>query len=592
MSQVQEIKEKLDLVEFVGERLSLQRSGKNFRGLCPFHSEKSPSFFVSPDLQSFICFGCGKKGDIFTFVQEFDRLTFREALEMLAEKSGVELVQEVADPQEQQRKTLLEILHLSQQYFAYLLNEHSAGEPGRQYLRERGTTSSSLRNFGLGYAPDGWDNLYTYLTQKKKFHPDDVLASGLVIQSQNGKIYDRFRDRLMFPLHDHRGRVVGFSGRILKKDVKEAKYVNTPETAVYHKRYLLYGYHQNLDAIREKEAVIIMEGEFDVISSTQAHVKNVVAVKGSALTVEQIRLLSRTAKTLYLALDADSAGIAATVRAIELVQPFPVSLRVIPITGGKDPDELSRSNPGAWRELTDQHVSAFEYVMETTAAAQDLKTPEGQKELTNVMLRLLLTIDHAVERTFYLKQLAEKLDVAVSVLEEQLETMKKKRQVKRELPAHALEAAKEHPGTNGDDKLGQYILQLLLRLEEPSAEIRHSLTPELFAEPGHQRLMEAYVTWWQEHDAFLLKSFAAHLPAELQGLATNLYLAELPLEENQLTSELAVAVTQLRQRSRKVHLEKTADDYEKLSQKPDPTPEDEQELARLAAELRRLTQTK
>lgn len=591
MSQVQEIKEKLDIVEFIGERITLGRSGKNFRGLCPFHSEKSPSFFVSPELQSFICFGCGKKGDVFTFAQEFERLSFREALEMLAQKANVELEQEVADPQEKQRKVLLEILNLAQQYFAFLLQEHKSGEPGREYLRQRGATNGTIRTYGLGFAPEGWDNLFTYLTDKKKFHREDVLASGLAIQSSNGKMYDRFRGRLMFPLHDHRGRVVGFSGRILAKDVKEAKYINTPETSVYHKRYLLYGYHQNLDVIREKEAVIIMEGEFDVLSSAQAHVKNIVAVKGSALTVEQIRILSRTVKTIYLALDADSAGIAATVRAIELVQPFPVALRVIPLTGGKDPDELARTNPGHWRELTDHHVSAFEYVLETTIAQHDLGSVEGQKEVTNILLRLLLTIEHAVERAFYLKQLAERLGVSLPVLEEQFEALKKSREIKKDLPSKALEAAKEFPPTEGEDKLGQYVLQILLRLEQPNASLRDLLSPADFREPGHQRLFSMYQEWWKEHDAFLLKSFAARLPPELQGLATNLYLEDLPLQENQLETELKLAVTRLKHFSIEKQRQKIADDLDLLAQKETRTPDEENEIKRLEAELRRLIRT-
>jgi DNA primase len=565
VSQIQEIKERLDIVEFIGERITLQRSGKNFRACCPFHSEKTPSFFVSPEMQSFICFGCHKKGDIFTFVQEYDRLSFPETLELLAGKAGIELKQEFSDPLEKQRRTILEILDLAGQYYAYLLTQHAKGEAGREYLKKRQASSSTVKQFGIGYAPDGWDHLFTYLTRKKKFSKDDVLASGLVIQGQNGKIYDRFRKRLVFPLHDHRGRVVGFSGRLLEADAKEAKYVNTPETAVYHKRYLLYGYSQNLEAIREKTSVIIVEGEFDVLSSVQAHVKNIVAVKGSALTVEQIRILARTAKTLYLALDADSAGVAATIRAIELVQPFPISLRIIPLTGGKDPDELAKNDPTFWRETIEKHISAFEYVMEAMIRQHDIKTAEGQKAVTDNLLRLLLSVEHAVERSFYLRQLAERMDVSEGILEEQWTTLQQQRAKKQALPAQKQTEEEKPAAPEADDPQERYFTQLLLNTEQPPEQLLQNLTPELFSDAGLARLIGAYKEWWSNHDTFLLKSFSARLPAELQGLTTDLYLEQLLLTADQFPAELRSAFARLRERSLKNEKESLALTHQKLS---------------------------
>ncbi len=564
MSQVQEIKERLDIVELIGERITLQRSGKNFRAPCPFHSEKTPSFFVSPDMQSFICFGCGKKGDIFTFVQEYDRLSFPETLEVLAQKAGVELKQEFSDPQEKQRRIILEILHLAQQYYHFLLTEHPTGQPGREYLAKRQASNKTVRTFGLGFAPEGWDNLFSYLTKKKKYKRDDVLATGLVIQGQGGKIYDRFRSRLMFPLHDHRGRVVGFSGRVLEAEAKEAKYVNTPETPVYHKRYLLYGYSQNLEAIREKTSVIIVEGEFDMLSSVQAHVKNIVAVKGSALTVEQIRILARTAKTIYLALDADKAGVAATMRAIELVQPFPLSLRVIPLEGGKDPDELAKNNPTAWRETIDKHVSAFEYVMEALIRTHDIGTAEGQKTVTNSLLQLLLRVEHAVERSFYLRQLAERLDVSEGILEEQWSSLQQRSQKQALGGGGTLqrEESNEPPPPAETDVTEEFFVQLLLNMEQPPQNVRTKISSEMFSDRGLRRLIEAYQNWWQEHDRFLLKSFSARLPAELQGRASDLYLRELLIDGNEYEENLQKTFLVLEERWLKNRREKLSLEYD------------------------------
>ncbi|MCD8507451.1 DNA primase [Candidatus Woesebacteria bacterium] len=588
MSQVQEIKEKLDIIEVVGNRITLERSGKNFRSTCPFHSEKTPSFFVSPELQRFICFGCGRKGDVLSFIQEYDRLTFPETIQTAAEMAGIELNQDWKDPKEQERQKLFAIMELAQKYYSYLLTEHASGKAAREYLKKRSVQSTTIRQFGLGAAPDKWDGLVNYLTKKKNYHPNDVVNAGLAIQGKKG-VYDRFRGRVMFPLHDHRGRVVGFSGRVLDPDAKEAKYINTPETDVYHKRYLLFGYWQNLDAIREKESVIVTEGELDVLSSTQAHVRNIVAIKGSALTEEQIRIMARTVKTIYLALDADSAGIKATRRAIELVQPFPVSLRVIPLKGGKDPDELAKSDPKAWREMIKQHTSAFEYVLDTTLAQQDMSTAQGQKTVTNTMLELLLTIDHAVERAFYLKQLAEKLGIPESIIEEQWQATQKKHtqsqlQQHRQPTPDSSEQAEEESGTS--DTLGEYLLQILLRLPLPA---NTRLNPEWITELRLRRILEHLLEWQQDYKSFELAPFTAHLPDELQETVSTLYIADFPVEQKMMDRELRVTLTQLEQRWRKKRLAEISGALGQLENKDELTEAEEQEFLALQKELQRLT---
>ncbi|OGJ41036.1 MAG: DNA primase, partial [Candidatus Pacebacteria bacterium RIFOXYC1_FULL_39_21] len=352
MSQVQQVKDATDIVQLISERVKLVRSGSSYKGLCPFHSEKSPSFFVSEQIQRYRCFGCGETGDVYDFLQKYDGLTFAESLQHLADRAGIKLKDYQRTPEDDLRERLLEILHLTKEYYHYLLTEHKQGESARKYLKERKINSASIELFQMGFAPSGWDGLIKYLHHKKKYSLDDLQQAGLIIRGGGGRFYDRFRGRIMFPLKDHRGRVVGFSGRLLDAEPKEAKYINSPETLLYHKSRLLYGFKELLSEIQKQEAVIVVEGEFDVISSAQNHVNHIVAIKGSALTSEQVKLLARIVKKIILSLDADNAGVEATKRAIEVIGDTDIELRVIDLStleaGQKDVDELARHDPQTW----------------------------------------------------------------------------------------------------------------------------------------------------------------------------------------------------------------------------------------------------
>lgn len=418
MSQIQEVKQATDIVQLIGERLTLQRSGANWRGLCPFHSEKSPSFFVSEQLQRYRCFGCGESGDVFTFLEKYDGMTFAEALQTLADRAGITLTKQSFTDEDQQRQRVLEILSLSREYYSYLLNEHQVGQTARQYLKDRGVTQESIKVFQLGYALPQWDSLLKYLHHKKKYALADIQASGLIVTNSAGRQYDRFRDRVMFPLTDHRGRVVGFSGRVLDSQAKEAKYINTPETLVYHKSQLLFGYSQLYQAIRKENEVVVVEGEFDVISSAQAHVNQVVAVKGSALTEDHLRILSRTVDKVLLCFDTDAAGVEATRRAITAAKPFGIELRVLDFgtDGQKDPDELARTNPARWRQVVKSSISVYEFLIRAALAEHDPAAPEGKRKIVNQLAPVLNQISHAVEREYYLQRLAEALVVKIETL--------------------------------------------------------------------------------------------------------------------------------------------------------------------------------
>lgn len=416
MSQIRQVKEATDIVQVIGERVALQKSGSYYRGLCPFHSEKSPSFFVNEQLQRYKCFGCGETGDVFNFLEKYEGMTFYEALKMLADQAGITLKEYVRTDQDEEHDKLLEILSLTREYYHYLLTKHKVGEVARQYLKSRGTNQQSIELFQLGYAMESWDGLISYLHKKKKYSLDLLEKAGLVVTGKGNRSYDRFRGRLMFPLTNARGQVVGFSGRLLDSTAKEAKYINSPETALYHKSKLLFGYSQLYQFIRKEKSVVVVEGEFDALTSSQAHVNNVVAIKGSALTADHAKLLDRTVESVLLALDTDNAGVEATKKAIEALKDTKLNLRVVVLPDGKDPDELIKQDPKAWRQAIKSAETAYSFLIEVAFREHDSKTPEGKRLIMEELAPVLSEVDHAVELEFYTKLLSERLNVKESAI--------------------------------------------------------------------------------------------------------------------------------------------------------------------------------
>lgn len=422
MSQVQQIKEATNIVEVIGERLELQRAGGHYKAPCPFHSEKSPSFFVSESMQRYKCFGCGESGDVITFLEKYEGMTFLEALEDLAEKAGITLKKftqsAMGSAAEDERKKILEVLDITKEYYHYLLTQHSVGEKARQYLKDRQIKTESVNLFTIGYSSQEWDSLFHYLTKKKKYSPELLEKAGLVIKGKKGGYYDRFRDRIMFPLRNHRGQVVGFSGRVLDPKIKEAKYINSPETSVYHKSAMLFGYAELLQHIRKAKWVVVVEGELDVIASTQAHVNEIVAVKGSALTEEHAKLLKRVVDRVILSMDTDSAGVEATKRAIKVLAPQGLEVRVAQVPAGKDPDDLVKQDPGLWRDAVKHTLSVYAFLIDQAIKAHGIGSGEAKRKVLEEVGLVLAEMSHAVEQDFYIKQLAEKLNVREDLVRE------------------------------------------------------------------------------------------------------------------------------------------------------------------------------
>ena len=452
MDQIEEIKNKTDIVQLISEAVTLKKAGRNFKGLCPFHEEKSPSFMVSPERQMFKCFGCQIGGDVFKFVMERERLDFGEALRLLAGRAGVELKDYRLGPEQQIKEKLLEINHLAAEYYHYLLTEHKIGQAALAYLLKRGVAKASIKTFKLGFAASEWGGLHRYLTKKKGYRDDDLERAGLVVGGQRG-FYDRFRGRVMFPLFDHRNRVVGFSGRVLDPEAKEAKYVNSPETLIYHKSEILYGLETTKEAIKKANKAVVVEGEFDLISSYQVGVANVVAIKGSALTGEQTDLLKRFCDHLALSLDMDKAGDAAAHRGIELAEAKGLNVRVIRLSFGKDPDECARHSARDWKDAVKAAVPIYDFYIDSAKQRFGIDTPEGKRQISDELAPLLSRISNQVIKAHYIKKLAQVLGVSEDAV---LAEADKKNSL-RVFP-EAVQPGKEAVQPTRQERLEEYLL--------------------------------------------------------------------------------------------------------------------------------------
>ena len=402
----------------VGETVALKRAGTVYKGLCPFHAEKTPSFIVTPERETWHCFGCGEHGDIFTFLMRRDGLEFREALERLAEKAGVELSERTAR-EDRRKRRLREGLEAAVAWFREVLLQAHQAERAREYLAERGFSEETLERFGIGYAPNTWEAL-TKRLRSKGFTDQELSDAGLASPSTRGGVYDRFRGRIMIPIRDASGRPIGFGGRIMPGN-EGPKYLNSPATPLFDKSRTLYAIDLAKGAIRREKLAVIVEGYTDVMAAHQAGFENVVASLGTALTAGQVELANRYADGVALAYDVDLAGEAATQRGlVEELQGVVSKVRVIRIPAGKDPDEYIQTDPDGWRESVSSAVELLPYFMERAAAEVDLRQAQGRSAYTRRMLDLLRRIPDRVEQDSYIPQLSRLAGIDERILRDEL----------------------------------------------------------------------------------------------------------------------------------------------------------------------------
>jgi len=433
---IREVRDRSDIVEIVGRYVQLRSRGKDFWGLCPFHQEKTPSFKVSPQYQAFYCFGCRRSGNVFHFIMEVENVDFPSAVRLLAQHVGV-VIPERSDGAGRRegggpsrRETLLRVLReAADWYHRMLVGENGAA--ARAYLEERGVTEDDIRRFFLGFAPQAWDAVLRW-AQRKGFSAADVEAAGLVVGAEDGpgsvRRYDRFRGRLMFPIWDELGRVVGFSGRLLDPDAKEAKYVNTPETEVFHKGRLLYALHLARTAFREFGAALVCEGQLDVIACHRAGFTHAVAPQGTAFSELHARLLRRFTDRVVFAMDADEAGQKAAARSVRVAVEAGLHPMVAALPPGEDPDSLLQNKgPDAFRELLDRAADGIEFILRRSMTEHDATSPEGRSAVVRNVLEVVALVPDRIARIGRCQWLARVLDLPENAVLNELRMMLRER---------------------------------------------------------------------------------------------------------------------------------------------------------------------
>jgi len=540
--EIQAVKERIDIVDLVSADVRLQKAGRTFKGLCPFHQERTPSFVVYPESGTWHCFGaCATGGDVFTYVMRRENVDFGEALRVLAERAGVPL-----DGGGRERAEAHARLYAANEaaiaFFRQAFAGSSAGAEARAYAERRGLDAPTIEAFEIGYAPDGWDTLKRYLNERG-FDDATLLEAGLLVQhEERGTLYDRFRRRLIFPIRDDRGRAVGFGGRAL--DDAKPKYLNTPQTPLFDKGALLYALDRARDAVRAAGEMVVVEGYLDAITAHQFGYRNVVATLGTALTERHIALLKRYTGRVTLAMDADAAGIQAALRGEEVARTSaeeqgrdeavvtwqglvrvharaPVEVRVFSVPDGKDPDEAIRADPQDWPRWVAAALPPFEFRLRIERARVDPRDQRARLAIADRMLPLLLQVSDPALQAAYLAQLAAVAATDEKSLAARLRNLAGSRDAGTPLPQR--QRLKDEPAAAAsaraaDDRLEAFVLALLLRYPD-LREAGLALAPELFGQGAYRELY----SWWRTRE-----SAGAEPPAPLDAVAAALRALPLP----------------------------------------------------------------
>jgi len=536
MTVIDEIKESLDITDFVRRYVELQKSGRYFKGLCPFHTEKTPSFYVFPDNQRWHCFGCNRGGDVFNFVMEHEGMDFRGALEELARQTGVQLRER--SPQEMQAESeadrLRSLLEDATEYYHALLLSAPQAAGARAYLRDRGFKMSTVETFRLGYAMESWDAARTHL-MGKGYSVEELVTAGMSIERDQGSTYDRFRNRVMIPIRDRRGRVIAFGARALADD-QQPKYLNSPQSPVFDKGSVLFGYDTASRAIRQADAAIIVEGYMDVMIPHQAGFKNIVAPMGTALSEAHLKQLQRLTDRYILALDPDAAGIHGTLQGLDTARQtldrdwdavfdargligyegrLKADIRVITMPDGLDPDELVLGDPERWERLIDSSQPVVRFYFQHMLSQGDIGEPKFKARVVDEMLPLLKDVPDAIEREAYTQEIATTLGLDQRTLLDRLRALDRTEAIRTQA---AVRSTRE---TRAPSDLETHTLTVLMHYPDLLANINAQL-----AEVNLEALDDAdfapqyrlvWTSWTQmrEHPELELEDF---LPSDMLGL--------------------------------------------------------------------------
>lgn len=485
MNEVDEIKQRLDIVEVIGAYVPLKQTGANFKGLSPFKTEKTPSFIVSPEKNIWHDFSTGKGGDVFTFVMLQEGLEFRDVLEMLAKRAGVKLKPRSAESAKlsQSKQRLYDANEAAMKYFHLTLSKNP--DALNYFKTIRNLKTETIRKYKLGYSPDTWNSLSKYLNQNG-FSNAEIKQAGLAAQKAGrDSVYDLFRGRVMFPILDTQKRVVGFSARILIPEESSAKYINTPDTPIYQKAQVIYGLAQARESIQKQDAVIVVEGNMDVVGLSNHGYGNVVAVSGTALSEFQLRTLARLSKNILLCFDQDEAGINATAKAISLADGLDARVSVVSYFGAKDPDELIQKDKKSWDDAIKKAEYAPDYLFRFGSEKFDLGSAVGKKQFARFVLPIVASLHDPIEQSHYIKRLSQMLDVEESVIQNRLSG--------ESLPAQSItptqiEEVATETKLSRHEQIEQTLLEILLSRVETRSSL-HDIKKEYLSERHSDLLM-------------------------------------------------------------------------------------------------------
>jgi DNA primase len=567
MSSAEEIKTKLDIVDVIREYIQVKAVGANFQALCPFHNEKSPSFIISPDKQIWHCFGCGKGGDVLSFVQEMEGLSFPDTLRLLAPKAGVTLKYE-STQEYSKRGRLLDCLQAAAEQGQYWLENDAIGKKMKAYLLKRGLSEQTLKDWQVGYVPDAWTPMLDHL-RSKKFKDEEIFAAGLAGRSERGSAYDRFRDRIIFPIKDVSGHIIAFTARInpdKEKTIPGGKYINSPQTEVYDKSRVLFALDKAKRAIKDRGFAIVVEGQMDAIACHQHGFTNTVASSGTALTAEQLNLLKRFSNNIALSFDMDSAGQLAADRGIREAMTLDINLKIITLSEEyKDPDQCLQSNPDDFKQAVINSRPVMEYYFDKVSRGKDLSKLADKKEVIKLMLNMIVKLANKIDQEFWFKRLAESTGVSEQILRESVvvrEPLRSRATAKTEIKP----AVAEMEPVNRDERLADILLALLLKAPEYIPYAASHLEPDDLLLENLRQFYKNLIIYYNKFAVLEYDAFRLYLQEQAdKGVEIIDRLALLAERDyydydlNQLKSELSKVLLELKKFSLKRKIKQLQD---------------------------------
>lgn len=537
---IQEVLRSVDIYEVVSEYVPLRRSGANYKGVCPFHEEKSPSFMIHPERQIFKCFGCQKGGNVLGFVMGVEKVEFPDAVRLLADRAGITVRYEGGKPEGADRTDLHRVLEWAAKHYHALLKSNPAAEGARKYAAARGLTPETIDRWQIGFSLDSWDDLQVN-ARRNGFPERSLEAAGLAIPRESGGSYDRFRGRLMFPIRNPQGRVVGFGGRMLGEG--EPKYLNSPETSLFSKSRLLFGLERGKEIAAQTKTLYIVEGYLDVILPAQHGVEGLVATLGTALTREHLGLLRRYAERIVLVFDSDEAGRRAAERGLDLLLEENLDLFVARVPGAKDPADLVvQEGPEALRRVLEKPVEIFEFLHECVNAKVGGETPAARARVIDEMTMKIARIPDAIKREVLVQQLATRSGVSETVIGDRVRS-------RVEPPAAAPSTGRQEPsGMTSEDQRGWELLALFVEDPEASRRIRSEVTPEGFPTEETRRVARRLYERYDVEGALRPGDLAAATTEESEMARAADVLSRKPASAETLTKRIELVLQDWKER--------------------------------------------